>query len=101
MMPSTSVRPAANRNSMMPNCSPFSVWTRTRVVLITPPPRVGSVPGRRSFHRAVLHIVVGEILDDDAVVLLIERALPIPRDDGRVEILDREMVAVEPEGTAH
>src|SRR5207244_13534280 len=31
MMPNTSVRPAASRNSITPSCSPFSVCSATRM----------------------------------------------------------------------
>src|SRR5687768_480481 len=37
MMPNTSVSPAASRNSIKPNCTPFRVCSRNRVALTAPP----------------------------------------------------------------
>src|SRR5690625_4281791 len=41
MMPKTRVRPAAIRNSMIPNCRPFSVWISSSVVDIAAAAREG------------------------------------------------------------
>src|SRR5690606_25003976 len=46
MMPKTSVRPAAMRNSMTPNCRPFSVWISSSVVDIAAAAQLGKGRGR-------------------------------------------------------
>ena len=38
MMPNTSVRPAAIRNSIRPNCRPLRNCSKTRVLVIVEPP---------------------------------------------------------------
>src|SRR6266850_5290435 len=105
MMPKTSVRPAAIRNSITPSCSPLSVCSRTRKKFIAWETKTGRgsfrAPDfrcdavRRSPHSAFLGIgilVVGEhrLLD------LHHRVLAHRTRDGleQVEILDREMVGV-------
>src|SRR5260221_5932903 len=105
MMPKTSVSPAAMRNSITPSWSPLSVCSRTRTRFIGRPtkkgrgvvraPELRCDAGGRSPHPAFLGVgilVVGEhrLLD------LHHRVLPRRAGDRlqKVEILDREVVAV-------
>src|SRR5258706_6091000 len=87
MMPNTSVRPAANRNSIKPNCRPFSACSRTRTT--TP-----------LLHRAVLDVGVAAVLEDRAHGLVDEAHLRVLADHAQVVVLDRVLVAVELEGAA-
>src|SRR5882672_5386794 len=93
MMPNTSVSPAASRNSIRPNCTPFSVCSRMRTQDM---PR----GGRRTastclLHRAILHVGVAVVLEDRSDSLVDDAPLRIPADDAQVVVLDRVLVAVE------
>src|SRR5882672_2896357 len=88
MMPNTSVRPAASRNSIKPNCRPLRACSRTRTTTAL-------------LHRAVLHVGVAAILEDRAHGLVDEAPLRVLADHAQVVVLDRVLVAVESEGTAH
>src|SRR5258706_8683369 len=103
MMPKTSVRPAAIRNSITPSCSPLSVCSRTRTKFMpkTKGARSDRAPYRcrrpllLSLHPAFLGVgilVVGE----DRFLDLHHRILARRPGDRlqQVEILDREMVGV-------
>src|SRR5712691_3474938 len=114
MMPKTSVRPAAIRNSITPSCSPLSVCSSTRTKFMARKPglrderRGASVPSRRGkpaprprrpalplLHPAFLGVgilVVGE----DRFLDLHHRILARRPGDRlqQIEILDREMVGV-------
>src|SRR6266850_5212298 len=90
MMPNTSVSPAASRNSISPNCRPFSDCSRIRIQDKT-----------NLLHGAVLHVGVAVILEDGADGLVDETPLGILADDAQVIVLDRELVAVELERPAH
>src|SRR5262245_4740733 len=108
MMPSTSVSPAAIRNSMTPYCRPFSNCSKTSPQLMAQKIRAPARPYSEDvlrnlpFHLAVL--VVG-------VLVLLERLLQDPHGDAvlvvrlhrlqQVEILDRVLVVVELELAAH
>src|SRR6266853_6553417 len=114
MIPKTSVRPAAIRNSITPSCSPLSACSRTRKRFMARKPgprderRGASVPSRGGkpaprprrpalplLHRAFLGVgilVVGE----DRLLDFHHRILAGRPGHGlqQVEILDREMVRV-------
>src|SRR5512137_1428651 len=110
MMPKTSVRPAAIRNSISPNCRPLSNCSKTRVLVIVEPPAPfvrGGLPSdsrrvaRRSFHRALARervLVRREHLVQRAVR---DAALGVPADRAQVVVLDRELVRPEAEVAAH
>src|SRR4029077_6898924 len=105
MMPKTSVRPAAIRNSITPSCSPLSVCSRTRMRL----KGGGTKKGRGSFRAPGLRCVPGRLLSQGA--FLVVGILVVGEDRlldfhhrilaGRpghglqqVEVLDREMIRV-------
>src|SRR6185369_2037791 len=108
MMPSTSVSPAAIRNSITPYCSPFRSCSKTSPQVMAQKIRAPARPYSRNlsknlpFHLAVL--VVG-------VLVLLERllhdlhrhAVLVRRLDRlqQVEVLDRVLVVVELELAAH
>src|SRR5690242_14276891 len=54
MIPNTSVRPAASRNSIRPSCSPLSACSSSNRPDIDP----------RSLHRAFLHVRIAVIAED-------------------------------------
>src|SRR3954469_12492023 len=89
MMPNTSVRPAASRNSISPNCRPFSACSRIRI------------QDKALLHRAVLHVGVAAVLEDGADGLVDEASLRVLADHAQVVVLDWHLVAVELEGAAH
>src|SRR5215813_10409611 len=95
MIPNTSVSPAASRNSIRPNCRPFSVCSRTRMAMFR------SFRVLSSFQRALLRIRVRMIFDHGAERLVGDASLAVFLDDAQVEVLDREAVAVDLERTAH
>src|SRR5688500_17898362 len=98
MMPNTSVRPAASRNSIRPNCTPFSVCSRKRVAVMQTKKGGASAPPFEDLHwRCLFHLAVfgpevdvlgehrADLLVDDAAVLVLG-------DDAHVVILDRRAV---------
>src|SRR5262245_54139042 len=96
MMPSTSVRPAAIRNSITPSWTPFSSCSKTKVRVIkkgaTAP--FGRFSTRTSLHLAFWVVRVLVVLEDrllDVHLQLAARAL-----DGlqQVEVLDRVVIDV-------
>src|SRR5713101_10027191 len=105
MMPKTSVRPAAIRNSITPSCSPLSVCSSTRTKFMIGETKTGRgslrapdfrcEADRRSPHPAFLGVgilVVGE----DRFLDLHHRILARRPGDRlqQIEVLDREMVGV-------
>src|SRR5664279_4304720 len=97
MTPNTSVSPAASRNSIRPNCSPFSDCSRMRTPGIVRPWRRGGEGARAaSLHRAALHVRVAVVLQDRLVERLVDQsALAVAADGANVVALDRVLVGVE------
>src|SRR6476620_101731 len=89
MMPSTSVSPAASRNSIRPSCSPFRSCSAARVALTA------------SLHRAFAHVRIGVVPEHRAHGLVGDAALRILLDDAQVVVLYRVLVAIELERPAH
>src|SRR5438270_8053768 len=86
--PNTSVRPAASRNSINPNCRPLRACSTTSTA--------GS-----ALHRAALHVGVAVVLQDRLVERLVDQAaLAVAADRANVVVLDRILVAVELERPA-
>src|SRR5262249_75742 len=88
MMPNTSVRPAASRNSIRPSCRPFSSCSTIRD------------GGKGSLHLALRGgdvLEVGERLADGLVG---DAAASVLVDLAQVVVLDREVVLVEAEFSA-
>src|SRR5262245_31788172 len=89
MMPNTSVRPAASRNSINPNCRPLracsTIRTQVKAWLL---------------HLAFLDVRVAVVLEDRADGLVDEAPLRVLGDHAQVVVLDRVLVAVELEGAA-
>src|SRR5436309_7938106 len=104
MMPKTSVRPAAIRNSITPSCSPLSVCSRTRTkfMLETKGARSDRAPHRcgnpllPSPHPAFLGVGI-PVVGEDRLLDLHHRILARRPGDclQQIEVLDREMVGVE------
>src|SRR5688572_28584912 len=98
MMPNTSVRPAASRNSIRPNCTPFRVCSRKRVAVMQTKKGGASAPPFEDLHwKCLFHLavfgpevdVLGEhgadlLVDDAALLVLDQRA--------HVVVLDRRAV---------
>src|SRR5258706_874036 len=96
MMPNTSVRPAASRNSIRPNCTPFSACSRKRITDIqigdgarTNP---GSVPEFQLLHAAVFGPEVAVVLEDGADFAIDDAPLAILHERAHVVVLDRRAV---------
>src|SRR2546425_4604864 len=89
MMPKTSVRPAAIRNSMTPNCSPLRHCSTTRSQF--------NGPLRLPLHRTLLIVGVLVVLEDRLLDLHLHLpAGPLHRPQ-QVEVLNRSVVDVERE----
>src|SRR5882672_12290676 len=103
MMPKTSVRPAAIRNSITPSCSPLRVCSRTRMRF------KGGRTGRGSFRAPGLRCVPGRLLSQGAFLVVgilvvgedrfldLHHRILARRPGDRlqqIEVLDREMVRV-------
>src|ERR1017187_9990139 len=97
MTPKTSVKPAASRNSIRPNCRPLRACSRTRV------PGTPNRPWPTSgLHLAVLHVGVAVVLQDRLAERLVdEAALAVAADGAHVVVLDRVLVGIEAKGAAH
>src|SRR5262245_60092060 len=89
MMPNTSVRPAASRNSMTPNCRPLRTCSTTRSPV--------NVAPRLPLHRALLVVRVLVILEDGLLDLHLHLAARSLHRLQQVEVLDRRVVGVEAE----
>src|SRR5512140_1521441 len=89
MMPSTSVSPAASRNSIRPSCRPFSACSAARVAVTA------------SLHRALAHVGIGMVPEDRGDGPIGDAALRILLDHAQVIVLHRILVAIEPERAAH
>src|SRR4051794_29445877 len=94
--PNTSVKPAASRNNINPNCKPFKACSRRRIVFIVGQKSRGSGP-----HLASARIGVRVVLKDGADCSVGDTTLGIARDDAQVVVLDRVVVVVEAEGAAN
>src|SRR6185436_11640982 len=90
MMPKTSVRPAASRNSIRPNCSPLSDCSAMRIQL-----------NSCLLHLAVLHVRIAVVLEHRAEDLVVQAALRVLRDHAQVVVLDRHRVAVDLDRAPH
>src|ERR671914_1873842 len=113
MIPSTSVSPAARRNSITPSCTPFRSCSKTRAKVMPPfLPRnkKGADPApflppirRLPFHLAFLVVGVLVILEDLLLDLHRDafRRLGVLDRPQQVEVLDRVMVVVELEVPAY
>src|SRR5512134_437374 len=90
--PNTSVRPAASRNSIRPNCSPLSNCST-----------ISSVGMRAaSLHRAGADVGVAVVLQDRLADRLVDQpAFAVRTDRAHVVVLDRVLVGVELERPAH
>src|SRR5262245_30158043 len=77
MMPNTSVRPAASRNSINPNCRPLSACSTMRTQ---------DTSSRDLLHRAVLDVRVAAVLEDGADGFVHQAALRVLGDDAQVVI---------------
>src|SRR6266702_6424374 len=104
MMPKTSVRPAAIKNSITPSCSPLRVCSRTRTIFMRKAkgarsaraPIVAEGPLPLPPHPALLDVgvpVVGEHRLLDLHHRIVTRRRPRNRLE-QVEVLDREVVGV-------
>src|SRR5437870_6886413 len=92
MTPKISVRPAASRNNISPNCRPFSACSRTKIPVIA-----GGL-----LHRALLHVSVAVILEDRLVERLVDQsALAVGTNGAHVIVLDRILIRVEAKRSAH
>src|SRR6185369_11584940 len=89
MMPSTSVSPAAIRNSINPSCRPFSACSAASAAVTA------------SLHRAFVRVGVGVILEDRADGAVGDAALRILLHHAQVVVLHGVVVPVELEGPAH
>src|SRR3990167_5455314 len=95
MMPNTSVRPAASKNSMSPSCRPFRACSSNKIPIVSNQPC-----GLERRHLAVAHVGVGVVLEHGAQRAVGDAALAVLGDHAQVVVLDGEVVAVELEGTA-
>src|SRR5215204_507781 len=84
--PNTRVSPEAIRNSNTPSCSPLRTCTMRRVVFIL-----------LSFHRTILGVRIGIVLEDLLLDLGLELAVGALGHLHQVKVLDRVVVGVEPE----
>src|SRR5262245_58750817 len=86
MMPKTSVRPAARRNSITPNCRPLRTCSTTRRPVNAAP----ALP----LHRTLLVVRVLVVLEDGLLDLHLDLAAPALHRLQQVEVLDRRVVGV-------
>src|SRR6185369_7203560 len=90
--PNTSVSPAASRYSMKPSCRPLSACS------IRKRPLTAALFG----HLALLRIRVAAIPQDRFAERLVDQAaLPVAAHRAHIVVLDRVLVVVEFEGSAH
>src|SRR6478672_3944736 len=114
MMPKTSVRPAASRNSSSPNCRPFrhcsinnSIGLRRTMdgplgPSFLPPPVLRPAPLARSpLHRTLVVKLILTVLDDRGDGLEGEVAFRVLHHILQVKVLNRKMVVAVLVGTAH
>src|SRR6185503_16728374 len=103
MMPSTSVRPAAIRNSVTPSCTPFSNCSKTRVQGIkkgaSPRPSLSTWPAS-PLHLAVLVVRVLVLLEHRPLDAHLDVAARQLHRVQKIEVLDRVVVVVELERPA-
>src|SRR5690606_16911773 len=93
MMPNTSVRPAASKNSIRPNCRPFSSCSSMSIESIA--------KACSAAHPALLRVGVAVLFHHGTDELVGHLPLFIPDDLAQVVILDREVIGVERERTTH
>src|ERR687891_605789 len=90
MMPNTSVRPAARRNSISPNCRLFSDCSRSKIgVRARFPPKEWGLPGLPPFFSQLLHLAVfgpevAEAADHGLDLLVDQAALVVLGDHAQV-----------------
>src|SRR6266849_8553166 len=98
MMPNTSVSPAASRNSISPNCTPFRDCSRKRIADIKKfgdgaRTILGCVPARRRLlHVAVFEPEVAVVLEDGADLPIDDAPFAVLDQRAHVVILDRRAV---------
>src|SRR5712692_8206765 len=95
MMPNTSVSPAASRNSISPNCRPFSICSTIRMgdkKGARLAPRPFAVSPVASFHLAVFGPEVDVLAHHGGDLLVDDAPLGILRHDAQVVVLDRRAV---------
>src|SRR6185295_15209597 len=108
MMPSTSVSPAAIRNSMTPYCRPFSICSKTRPQVMAKNKGARAPLLKECVLRSLpLHLAILVV----GVLVLLERLLQDLHGDAvlvvrlyrlqQVEVLDRVLVVVELELATH
>src|SRR5688500_13198480 len=90
MMPNTSVRPAASRNSISPNCRPLSPCSRIRIQ-----------DRSALLHAAFLDVGIAVVLEHRADGLVHQAALRVLAHHPEIVVLDGILVAVELERAAH
>src|SRR5690349_21731864 len=97
MIPKISVRPAAIRKSITPNCSPFSAWVTRRTGSMVATRETGPSP----LQRTLLGVGVRVILEHHAAILQLQLPRAVLDDLVQVEVLDGEVVVVVLERPAH
>src|SRR3954468_11670151 len=88
MMPNTSVRPAASRNSMRPNWTPFSPCSKKRIADIN----WGLTPINALLHAAFAQPVVLVVLQDSGDLFVDDATLAVLHQGAHVVVLDRGAV---------
>src|SRR5258708_35111350 len=86
MMPNTSVRPAASRNSIRPNCTPFSACSRKRIGVMA------CCPQRRLLHAAVFGPEGAVGFEDGADLAIDDAPLAILHEFAQVVVLELHAV---------
>src|SRR5947207_14171369 len=96
MMPNTSVSPAASRNSISPNCTPFSACSRKRIADMksgSEPELIRALtPNLGLLHAAVFEPEVAVVLEDGADLAVDDAPLAVLDQRAHVVILDRRAV---------
>src|SRR4029078_11409466 len=101
MMPNTSVRPAAIRNSITPSCSPLSICSRIRMKFIgenkkgrgQPAPLASLAARRLPLHLALFFVRILVVREDRLLDLHDGILAGRPRNRlQQVEILDRKVI---------
>src|SRR2546429_2197310 len=97
MMPKTSVSPAASRNSISPNCRPFSDCSRTRIAGIrnrgqSPISNWALTPISGLLHAAVFEPEVLVLLEDGADLAVDDAPVLVLDEFAHVVVLDRRAI---------
>src|SRR3954468_7083487 len=110
MMPNTSVKPAASRNSSSPNCSPFRNCSTISSISPTTAPQENSGSARappllnespRSLHLAFVVEAILVVLDNSGNGFQRKLAIGVLHHVLQIEVLDRDMVLAVFERAAH